>query len=79
MDAIKEPDNDVTHAAVASIAAVDQSSINTSVSAPDLSDDKLVALQLKDTIKNNSFAPCLKLPKGKVNKNNFEAGMYEIK
>ena len=39
---------------------------------PDLSNDELVALQLKDTNKNSDFAPCLKLLKGKVNENNFE-------
>ena len=47
-------------------------SVNTLSSAPDLSNDELAALKLKDTNKNNDYALYLKLPKGKVNGNNFE-------
>ena len=70
---------DVTHAAAATVTTSGLSSINTSNSAPDLSDDELVALQLKDKNENNDFAPVLKRPKGKVNKNNFEECMKSSK
>ena len=38
----------VTHAAATSITTTRLYSVNTSTSTPDLSDDELVALQLKD-------------------------------
>ena len=47
------------------------SSINTSNAAPDLSDNELVAIQLKIKNDTSDFAPTLTLPKAKVNKNNF--------
>ena len=46
---------------------------------PDLSDDELVTLQLKEQNQNSDFAPMLTLPKGKVNKNNFEECMKSSK
>ena len=52
--------------------------ISTSSSAPDLSDDKLVALKLKDKNDNSDFAPTLTQLKGKVKKNNFEECMKSI-
>ena len=64
---------DVIHDAAASVSTTGLSSVNTSNSAPDLSNDELVALQLKDKNENNSeFTLVLKLPIGKVSKNNFE-------
>ena len=63
---------DVTHTAAATVTTSGLSSVNTSDSAPEISDDELVALQLKYKNENNNFVPVLKLPKGKVNKNNFE-------
>ena len=57
----------------------DVSVVNISTSVPDLSNGELVALQLKDKNKNSDFAPGLKLPKGKVNKNNFEECMKSSK
>ena len=42
---------------------------------PDLFNDKIIALQLKNTNKKNDFDPYLKLPKGKVNENNIEECM----
>ena len=62
----------VTYAAPASVTTYGLSSVNNFTSVPDLSDDELIALQLKDKNKNGHFAPGLKLPKGKVYKNNFE-------
>ena len=71
---------DVEHAAAASITTTtDLSSVNTSNTAPDLSDDELVALQLKDKNDTSDFAPTLTLPKGKVNQNNFEECMKSSK
>ena len=67
---------DVEHAAAASIiTTTGLSSVNTSSSAPDLSDDELVALKLKDKNDNSDFSPTLTLPKGKVNEYNFEECM----
>ena len=67
---------DVEHAAAASIiTTTGLSSVNTSSSAPDLSDDELVALKLKEKNDTSDFATMLTLPKGKVNKNNFEECM----
>ena len=60
---------DVAHTAAAvTVTTSGLSSINTSNSAPYLSDDELVSLQLKGKNENNDFAPVLKLPKGNVNK-----------
>ena len=68
----RDNDNiDDIHATATSVTITGLSSVNTLPSAPDLSDDELVILQLKDTNKNNHFAPYLKLPKGKINKHNF--------
>ena len=64
--------DDVTYAAVASVITTGLSSVNTSTSAPDLSDDEFVTLKLKNKNKNSDFAPGLKLPKGKINENSFE-------
>ena len=61
-------DVDVAYAATASVTTPGLFSVNTSSSAPNLLDDELVALQLKDINENNDFAPYLKLPEGKVNK-----------
>ena len=69
----------VTHATAASITTTGLYSVNTLPSAPDLPDDELVALHLKDTNKNNDFAPYLILPKDKVNKNNIEEYMKSSK
>mmetsp|Transcript_48987 Transcript_48987/g.49742 ORF Transcript_48987/g.49742 Transcript_48987/m.49742 type:complete len:177 (+) Transcript_48987:844-1374(+) len=67
---------DVEHAPAASvttsITTTGLSSVHVNTPAPDLSDDELVTLQLKDKNINNEFAPMLTLPKGKVNENNFE-------
>ena len=60
------------HAPAASITTTGLSSIHVNSPAPDLSDDKLVTLQLKDQNLNNDFALMLTLRKGKVNENNFE-------
>ena len=68
-------DNDsanVTHVATACVTTNELFTVNTLPSAPDLFNDELVALQLKDTNENNYFAPYQKPPKGKVNANNFE-------
>ena len=71
---------DVEHAAAASITTTTElSSVNTSNTAPDLSNDELVTLQLKDKNDTSDFAPTLTLPKGKVNKNNFEECMKSSK
>ena len=53
--------------------------IYTSNSAPDLSTDELVALNLKDKNENSDFAIKLTLLNGKVNKNNFEECMKSSK
>ena len=58
----------ITHAAAASVTTSGLSFVSTSTSVPDLSDDELVALQLKDKKENSNFVPSLKFPKGKVNK-----------
>ena len=78
---LQNDDDNVTHAAAASISATSTglASIDTSTAAPDLTDDELVTLQLKDKNDNNDFAPYLKLPKGKVNENNFEECMKSSK
>ena len=68
--------SDIKHAPAASVTTTTGlSSINTSSAAPNLSDDELVALKLKDKNDTSNFAPTLTLPKGKVNKNNFEECM----
>lgn len=77
-DNTNDDNADVVYAAAVSVTT-GLSSINTSISAPDMSDDKLVALQLKDKNENSDFNPCLKLPKSKVNKNNFEECMKSSK
>ena len=60
---------DVKHAPAASIITTGLSSVHVNSPAPDLSDNELVTLQLKDKKPNNNFAPMLTLPKGKVKKN----------
>ena len=70
---------DVMHATAATVTTTGLSSVNTSPSAPDLSDDTLVTLQLKDKNKNSDFVPCPKLPKGKVNNHNFDKYMESSK
>ena len=72
-------DNDVTHATAASITTTGLSSVNTSRSAPDFSNDELVALKLKNKNDNSDFSPALTLPKGKLTKNNFEECMKSSK
>ena len=72
-------DTDVTHAAAASITTIGLSSVNTSSSTPDLSNDELVALKLKDKNDHSDFALTLTLPKRKVNENNFEECMKSSK
>ena len=59
---------DVEHAPAASITTTGISSVHVNSPAPDLSNDELVTLQLKDKNPNNDFAPMLTLPKGKVKK-----------
>ena len=66
-----EESSNIDHSLVASITTTDLSSFQVNSPAPDLSDDKLVTLQLKDKNLNNEFAPMLTLRKGKVNWNNF--------
>ena len=66
---------DVSHAAAASVTSTGLSSVNTFNSTLDLSNDELLALKLKNKNEISDFAPLLKLPKGKVNKNNFEECM----
>lgn len=63
---------DVTHAAATSIITSGLYSVNKFTSVPDLSDDELVTLQLKNKKKNSNFVLVLKFPKGKRNENNFE-------
>ena len=70
---------DVEHAPAASITTTGLSSVHNNSPAPDFSDDELVTLQLKHKNPNNDFAPMLTLPKGKVNKNNFEECMKSSK
>ena len=63
-------DIDGMHATVAFVTITGIPSINNSVSALDLSDDELDAIQLRDTNKNNDVATYHKHPKDKVNKKN---------
>ena len=67
--------DNVEHAPAASITTTGISSVHVNDPPPNLSDDELVTLQLKDQNPNNDFAPMLTLPKGKVNENNFEECM----
>ena len=71
--------DDITHAPAASVTTTVQPPGNLFEPAPDLSDDELVNLQLKDNNDNNDYAFIPKLPKGKVNKNNFEDCMKSSK
>ena len=78
MKAHKEGSN-IEHAPAASITTTGLSSVHVNSPAPNLSDDELVTLQLKDKNPNNDFASMLTLPKGKVNENNFEECMKSSK
>ena len=78
MKAHKEGSN-IEHAPAASITTTGLSSVHVNSPAPYLSDDKLVALQLKQKNLNNDFAPMLTLSKGKVNENNFQDCMKSSK
>ena len=78
-DSTYNENTDVTHTAAASVTTTGLSSVNTFNSAPDLSNDELVALKLKDKNEHSDFAPMLKLPKGNVNKNNFKECMKSSK
>ena len=64
----KELNQNVEHAPAASITTTNASSVQVKDPTPDLSDDELVSLQLKEQNRNSDFAPMLTLPKGKVNK-----------
>ena len=75
----QEESSNIEHAPAASVTTTDLSSVYVNSPDPDLSDDKLVTLQLKDQNPNNDFAPMLTLPKGKVNENNFEECMKSSK
>ena len=62
IDAVKNidynvDDTDGTHTAATSVTTIVLSSVNNSSSVPDLSNDGLVALQLKDTAKNMTLLP----------------------
>ena len=70
---------DVEHAPAASITTTGLSSVHVNSPAPNLSNEELVTLKLKDKNPNNDFAPMLTLPKGKVNINNFEECMRSSK
>ena len=74
-----EEGSNIEHAPAASITTSGLSSLHVNSPAPDLSNDKLVTLQLKDKNPNNDFAPMLTLPKGEVNENNFEECMKSSK
>ena len=65
--------------ATSSIASTGLSSIDISTASSNLSDDELVALQLKDTNENHDFTSYIKIPKGKVNESNFEQCMKSSK
>lgn len=67
-----EEGSNIEHTLATSITTTSLSSIHVNSPAPDLSDDELVTLKLKDKNPNNDFAPMLTLPKGKVNENNSE-------
>ena len=67
MKAHKESSN-TEHAPTASITTTGLSYVYVNSPTPDLSDDKLVTLQLKNKNINNDFALMLTLPKDKVNK-----------
>ena len=69
----------IEHTPAASLTTTGISSVHIISSAPDLSDDELVTLQLKDKNSNNDVALMLTLPKGKVNENNFEECMKSSK
>ena len=72
---IDHNNSDVEHAAAASITTTTRlSSVNTFSAAPDLSDDELVALKLKDKNDTSDFAPTLTLPSMKIT-----LRMHEIK
>ena len=75
----KELNQNVEHAPAASITTTSVSSVQVPDPTPDLSDDELVTLQLKEQNQNSDFAPMLTLPKGKVNENNFEECMKSSK
>ena len=70
-DTTTDGNADFTHVSATSITTTRLFSVNTSTSAPDLVDNELVTLQLKDKNKHGDYATSLKLPKGKVNKDNF--------
>ena len=70
-----EEHSNIEHAPAASITTIGLSSVHVNSPAPNLSDDELVTLKLKDKNPNNDFAPMLTLSKGKVNENNFEECM----
>ena len=74
-----EEGSNIEHASAASITTTGLSSVHVNSPTPDLSNDKLVTLQLKDKNPNNDFAPMLTLPKEKVNENNFEECMKSSK
>ena len=65
---IDHNNTDVEPTAAASITTTGLSSVNTSSSTPDLSDDELVAFKLKDKNDTSDFATTLTLPKEMVNK-----------
>ena len=69
----------VEHAPAASITTTSISLVQVNDPAPDLSENELVTLQLKEQNRNSDFAPMLTLPKGRVNENNFEECMKSSK
>ena len=71
--------SNIEHATVAFITIIGLSTIQMNSPAPELSDDKLFTLQLKDKNLNIDFAPIMTLLKGKVNTNNFEDCMQSSK
>ena len=68
-------DSNIEHAPAASITTTGLFSVHINSPAPDLSNDKLVTLKLKDKNPNNDFPSMLTVPKGKVNETNFEECM----
>ena len=64
---------DVAHAAAAtSVTISGLSFVNTSISAPDLSYNKLVSFQLKDMNENSDYPLVLQLLEGNLNGDSFE-------
>ena len=78
-ESIDNEDTNVAHVLAASITTTNLFPLQVNSSAPDLSDDELVTLKLKEKNESNDSAPMLTLPKGKVNENDFEECMKSSK